>query len=541
MADDNFLTRLLSSLTPEPFDRDLNEKAYQMAGGDSNPTAQQDTKAMVDKLRDERNKAPLPSDGDMVRNVLMKGVLPPSDVPNFSAGKDPMWFSPQGPIRPDQLPPSPLKPEIQEQMMAAAAKQNLLPSGMPQAPTPAPDITSKPMNMASSIPKSMPQVKAEVPAPAMPTSTIPSKEDDRAAMLKKLIESSTDDRELRNAMEEQKQREAIGMMLRGVAGIGAGLSGQAAAQVGDTYMKDFMESGKTGVANVRELMKAKQEKVKFALDTEKGMLDLDKTRIQMDDAKAMQDPNSDISKAWREAARTRFKLAGVKVPADMISEILPASKIKELFPSGDIVDDLIKLRGIEESAAMRKEARSDANRQRAQQQINNYVQHTQDKFKDDVNKVKEGRAAVAALESAIRSPSSVKDLQAIYNMIKAFDPNSAVREGELVMAQKGQSYVDNAKTLFSKIGSNPRLLTGRYLKDVHDYAKAAQAAREKSYRSTMDTRLNYAKDRLGLQEGQEIFIDPLYEETKKQKTQVPSAPFDADAAKAELERRKKVK
>jgi len=548
---DNFLSKLLDSLTPEPLDMDLDEKAHQMAGGDKNPMAQRDTYAIYQKLKDERNKAPLPSDGDFARNMLMKGVIPPSTVPNF-VGKDNVWFTPEGPITKDQMPPSPLKLEDQEQIIKDTARSNLtgqpIPVRQPASTSTSQTESVKTKSVKPNALKEQPEEKEQTPEET-PEMSQPEVSPQQALLERLIAEASAtaqEDKELKDALQRQQDMMNYVGFQRGAQQIGAALGGVAPDE---KFLENLNESTKAKVAGIKDIreqqkvqQQEKREKVKFAMDTEKGMLDLDKAKLQMVDAKAMQDPNSDLSKAWREAARTRFKLAGVKIPANLISDSLPASKVKELFPSGDIVDDLIKLKGMEESAALRKEAKNERNKQQAQQQVDRYVQHTQDKFKDDVNKVKEGRTAVAALESAMRDPSSVKDLQAIYNMIKAFDPNSAVREGELVMAQKGQSYVDNAKTLFSKIGNNPRLLTGRYLKDVYDYAKSAQEARENNYRETMDSRLDYAKKRLGLPSGQEIFIDPLYEERKTKSTPTQqSLPFNVDAAKAELERRKKGK
>jgi len=481
----------------------------------------------------------LPSDGDLVRNILMKGVLPPTTTPNFT-GKDSTWWTPEGPIKQEQMPPSPLLLEDQQQMIKDMAQANLI--GQP-IPTPirqpaAIEEPQKPIKTKTTKPKVEPkeeQKEAPVQEPREPT------------MLEKLLADinapEVEDTELKDALRQQQEMIRNVGIAQGAQQIGAALGGIRPDQ---NYLQFLNEAAKSKVSGIKELresqaqkQKVKQEKVKFAMDTEKGMLDLDKARAQTNDLQAMQDPNSELSKAWRETARTRFKLAGVQVPKNLISDTLPASKVKELFPSGDIVDDLLRLRGIEESATSRKEARTERNQQVAQQQVDRYVQHTQDKFKDDVTSVKEGRIAVAALESALRNPTSVKDTQALYNMIKSFDPNTAVREGEIVLASKGQSYMDNMKNIFSRLSSNPRLLSTRYLKDVYEYAQQAQKAREGNYRQTMDTRLDYAKKRLGLPEGQEIFIDPLYEEMKK-KERIPSAsPFNVDAAKAELEKRKK--
>lgn len=545
----SFLDKLLESLTPEPFDRELDEKAYQLAGGDANPTAQRDTHAMVQKLREERNKAPLPSDGDLVRNMLMKGAIPPTTTPNFS-GKDNTWWTPEGPIAQNQMPPSPLKLEDQEQMMKDIARSNLTGEPVPtRQPASTTETKTESLKTKSVKPKVLKdeelpkEEKSEEPEDTQPQEAVSPQQ----SLLERLIaEASTpaeEDKELKEALKNQQDMMRFVGMMRGAQTVGAALGG---IDPDKSYLENLTDAAKAKVTGIKDIREAqsktqqeKREKVKFAMDTEKGMMDLEKAKLQMNDAKAMQDPNSDLSKAWREAARTRFKLAGVKIPANLISDTLPASKVKELFPSGDIVDDLIRLKGMEESAAARREAKSERNQQVAQQQVDRYVQHTQDKFKDDVSKVKTGREGLAALESAVRNPSSVKDTAALYGMIKSFDPNSAVREGEIVLASKGQSYMDNMKTIFSKVGNNPRLLTSRYLKDVLAYAKEAQKAREASYREVMDTRLKYAKDRLGLPQGQEIFIDPLYEETKPKSAAPSSSPFDPNKAKEELAKRKK--
>src|SRR2546427_593278 len=107
----------------------------------------------------------LPNEGDLFCNVLMKSVIKPFTSPSFSAGNDPMWWSPQGPVRPNQIPPSPLKPEIQEQMLSEAAKQNTAPP--PPTPTPEPEPVQAMAPVKSKV--ATPMKKAAITPAATPT------------------------------------------------------------------------------------------------------------------------------------------------------------------------------------------------------------------------------------------------------------------------------------------------------------------------------------------------------------------------------------
>lgn len=575
MADDNFLTRLLSSLTPEPFDPELDEKAYQLAGGDSNPTAQRDTKAIADRLRDERNKAPipsddgfvrdvlmkdalppfnnlkspepkldnaLPSDGDLVRNILMKGVIPQSNVPNFSAGKDPMWFSPQGPIRPNQMPPSPLKPEIQEQMMAAAAKQNTTPPGMPQAPAMDPDMPMQARSMASS-PKSSQQAKASLPAPPMPqVSPSAPKEDDHAAMLKKLIDASTDDKELRSAMEEQKRREAIGMMLRGVAGIGAGMSGQSSAKVEDSYMKDYMDSGKTGVANAREFMKNKQEKIKFAVDTEKGMIDLSKAKLGFADEKMARDPKSKTSELARESIRDALAGINKKGRAANISEDMSARQLEDRFGEFNIQNMVTSYEAQQNRLAMEKErtaSRKDSQEtKRIDKKDSNVMSLRKELTSGNVGKVHANYLNAERNERIIsdfaKNPTGYSDYGTLMGSLKTLQGDeSVVREAEIKLGQQAGTLSQQIKNMVDGKIKGTSLQPAQRQAILTAVGILKTRARQQ-YQETIEPVLQQA-DNMGVERSE------LLPKNMQQKELNKSSPFDTNAAKAELERRKKVK
>lgn len=88
-------------------------------------------------------------------------------------------------------------------------------------------------------------------------------------------------------------------------------------------------------------------------------------------------------------------------------------------------------------------------------QTQNFIKISDTYQKDEVIKQAEKSVSVNTIANqVIADPSNAaKQLTILYTLVKNLDPNSAVREGELALAQSTQSYLDKYKTSFERITS----------------------------------------------------------------------------------------
>lgn len=106
-----------------------------------------------------------------------------------------------------------------------------------------------------------------------------------------------------------------------------------------------------------------------------------------------------------------------------------------------------------------------------QQQVG-YKQLT-NKVIDDatINKAFEANGLLDIADQVITSPSvSTNQLKALYTLVKALDPDSAVREGEISLANQAQSYLDTFKTSINKI-SKGQIISATLAKQLAEATK----------------------------------------------------------------------
>ena len=166
-------------------------------------------------------------------------------------------------------------------------------------------------------------------------------------------QAPTQDDELIAAQNMRQNTVNSNAMLRAVNNITQALARQ---KKDDSFLTDIDKNAENLPADVLARRKEEREKGRYQLDTERGKIDLEKARIQLTDMKAMDDPNSDVSKTYREATRARFAMIGKKAN---IPDNMNGSTVSKLYPTTDIVDDFIKLKGIEERMALVKATKSE--------------------------------------------------------------------------------------------------------------------------------------------------------------------------------------
>jgi len=94
-----------------------------------------------------------------------------------------------------------------------------------------------------------------------------------------------------------------------------------------------------------------------------------------------------------------------------------------------------------------------------------------------------------------KSPTAVNDITHLYNLIRALDPGSVVREGEIALAQRAIGFWDTIMLKLSKVSSNPRLLDDKTVRDIKNTIKQLTEVGESEYNLLAQPFQNQAKRR----------------------------------------------
>jgi hypothetical protein len=125
------------------------------------------------------------------------------------------------------------------------------------------------------------------------------------------------------------------------------------------------------------------------------------------------------------------------------------------------------------------------------QQTQNFIHITDNFQKDEIMKnAISGQQAILVADQVIADPyNAANQLKSLYTLVKSLDPNSAVREGEISLAEKAQSYLQNFSTALTRLSSGQVIDPKTALQLAQASKELAQAwyttaqGREKQYAS----------------------------------------------------------
>lgn len=118
-----------------------------------------------------------------------------------------------------------------------------------------------------------------------------------------------------------------------------------------------------------------------------------------------------------------------------------------------------------------------------------------DKYQADaiINTAVRGQTAVQIADQVLANPgSAANQLKSLYIIVKNLDPDSAVREGELALANQTQSYLDKFKTTIARItegkviSSEAATALAEATKELAMAWNATAARRQQQYQSQAD-------------------------------------------------------
>lgn len=449
-------------------------------------------------------------DGGFTRNILMSGIPGiETDSPSFSGRNGTAWSEGQA-VSPIDLPPSPISPDWQSIAPTQVGRSTI--SDVP-SPTPQPR-------------KVQPRTTTQKPNNE-PVSLVDKETTEEPSAWQKLLDGynqKSEDKDLDKVLADRRARQNALLWTDAATQLGSGFAGTKYDP--DTLKKAFDLSGQdvedffTKKKSARETKADQRAEIDFAKSNERFAMEMEKAKQQMSDEKAKSSPTSEISNVTKDSIATMLDKVGRTDQAKKIRDSkLSAKQLEDVYGQMNIQNYISmyeaqqnRLAVEKERASSKKEAKDEKTKQDNANKLDKYISTTREKVTKEADAVQKGHQELTMLESAIKNPSAVKDTAALYSMVKSFDPESVVREGEVALAMQGTGAWDRANILFSKLkNGDTRVLTNQYLKQIEEYARQVQQIRDKNYRKNMDSRLGFAKDRLGLREGEEFYIDPLFE------------------------------
>ena len=145
----------------------------------------------------------------------------------------------------------------------------------------------------------------------------------------------------------------------------------------------------------------------------------------------------------------------------------------------------------------------------------------QDKFRGATKDSFSRAQAFEAMTEASKNPSAKGDLTMVYSMVKALDPTSVVREGEISLLNANRSIPDSIK------GYAQRLATGQSLlpKERDDMLKQAQSLIETDYRRSRNDIKAYRDNASRLTLDPELYAPDPYASYEQSKAKPSSGPM----------------
>lgn len=224
------------------------------------------------------------------------------------------------------------------------------------------------------------------------------------------------------------------------------------------------------------------------------------------------DPNSQMSKGFRELAKTMGVNLKGDFTAEMGKEILPsiykqqAADLERQFRAADREMQLA------DKELRTKELKSQKEELKTTQRQDKFVDGAQKlltKQFEKYEKVKRAKEGIQESFDQIRAGQNPgpRDVQILYDFIKTLDPESVVREGEIVLGKQGMSLLENAGIKVKSL-TEGQILSDKFRQGILDIATQMEEKARSSYdRSAAPLRKTALKR--GISEDRFVEFDPM--------------------------------
>jgi len=382
------------------------------------------------------------------------------------------------------------------------------------------DFTNEqPDVIQASVPK--PTIKPSLPF--MPKQELPAPQEEAAPIEKRAsladllanMSSPKKDEELAQAQAGSNDMIYKLLMAKGANQIAQGFVNQ---KNDPNFLNDHIAMAKKPVEDLQARRKSEMEQEDQGFKRKNQVLSEQKALFELGDKEKENDPNSDVSKAFREYMASYAKIANV--PVAISDKMSMADLQKTTGMLGNIVSAKMAQDAKKENAALQRESMSADKANKADMKNVDFIERQAKIMRESKNykAAQSSESLVSLIDDAIKNPSAVKEIAATYETIKTLDPDSAVREGEVGLLQQGMTYRAQLNALASKATSNPKVYGPEFLTKMKEYAQFKKELAKKLYDKEFQGLARIGKRR-GLSDDDINVMNPMYgrEETSQQK------------------------
>jgi len=424
---------------------------------------------------------------DDLLKKLLQGIQPQDEL-NPRAG-----YSPTPEVMPNLAPPdypSPLRtPQELEQLKMDFTNEtpDVIQGSVPK-PTIKPSLPFTPKQ------EPLPQVTEEVP-----TEKKMSFVDFLANM-----NNVTKDDELAKAQAGSNDIIRNILMARAANKIGASIAG---VNADEKYGQDFVDLANKDVTDLQARRKSEIEQEDQGFKRKNQVLSEKKAIFELGDKEKENDPNSELSKSFREFKNKYYESMGSPVRVKDGLSFADLSKTTGALDQSIMTSYLAKERS--QDRAFQRELSSADKANKSSESKAKFANTLAEQMKDVVKVKENSNALKKALESAQKNPSGFRDISVIYKFVKALDSDSAVKEGEVDLLRAAIPAFENIKNQvegqfkgdISKLSPKAR---AAMLQIANEYVAAADSA----YDRKLSTKKAIAED-LGIPQK---YYDQFYSE-----------------------------
>jgi len=283
-----------------------------------------------------------------------------------------------------------------------------------------------------------------------------------AAINEEINKPGRNEKELQDAIDDRDSMIRTTMLIEGIAGMLSGLSNMSSG-VATAPLK----------VNLQAMRDLAGERVK----------DVDKKRIAR-----LRDPASDESKEMRDTIRN----AGLAIPDNLSGETA-----LKLFPQLAQLEARKEDRDArKENVALKREEMGVQREQKLTQRNQDFANKLTDQIgkKDSYKKMQTVDTAHRSIQSALKSKDGIADVSVLYDFVRALDPTSAVKEGEIDLIKSAGSYGQRMKLALSNL-KNKRLLADDQKKLIADVVRKKHQDAYGQFENDIKPLINQAEER----------------------------------------------
>ena len=326
------------------------------------------------------------------------------------------------------------------------------------------------------------------------------------------------DNELADAQAANQDYIKAILLARAGNKIGSSIAG---VKADDKYGQDFADLSNKKVTDLQDRRKSERDMENQNFQRRNQAISEHKSLFELGDKEKENDPNSDVSKAFRDYMRSYAKMANVPVNIDDRMSMSDLQKTTGML--GNIVSAKMAQDARKDNMMLMKSNKEELNKDKNERKNLDFAAQQHDRIiKSDAYKMTVAEEQYLSAKSALENPSGVKDIDVLYRTVRGFDPNSAVREGEIGLAQQGVSLKAKLSNMMSRLGDKPRVIPPEFIKGVLELAAMNKQLGEKQYKRHLSGVIKNAKAR-GMADVDMDMIDPLFGQTTE------SAPINAPA------------